>query len=313
MPPAGAPDVPAAAARVVRPQRPHAAVAGNVATRTTSSCRRSCCSRRRSIACCRNTTNGSTNIPSFEALAEAPETRRHRDLVSARLQHPAEAAAGHRARGRRELRRQAAVGRSDAAVVQGHRRVHRGRHSQLRVPRARGDSRHERRARAVSRLHRTRARRRRTPPKKHLWSISAALVPQRRAFDFNQALMDFGATLCTARKPKCLICPMASLCAAYPYNPEHETTCLSAIVVVAAVIERERTISRRAAAEGTHLAGYWEFPGGKVHDGETHEAALRAGDRRKSWTPASSNCGKSFTPHTPIPNARWSCTSFAAS
>jgi len=54
--------------------------------------------------------------------------------------------------------------------------------------------------------------------RKHLWSISAALVPQRRAFDFNQALMDFGATLCTARKPKCLICPMASECIAYPYQ-----------------------------------------------------------------------------------------------
>jgi A/G-specific adenine glycosylase len=58
--------------------------------------------------------------------------------------------------------------------------------------------------------------------KKNLWSISAALVPQRRAFDFNQALMDFGATLCTARKPKCLICPMSSLCSAYPHNPDNE-------------------------------------------------------------------------------------------
>jgi A/G-specific adenine glycosylase len=58
--------------------------------------------------------------------------------------------------------------------------------------------------------------------RKDLWSISAALVPRRRAFDFNQALMDFGATLCTARKPKCLICPMAPLCSAYPHNPENE-------------------------------------------------------------------------------------------
>jgi len=58
--------------------------------------------------------------------------------------------------------------------------------------------------------------------KKHLWGISAALVPQRRVFDFNQALMDFGAMLCTARKPKCLVCPMASQCAAYPHNPENE-------------------------------------------------------------------------------------------
>src|SRR5438132_5191282 len=58
--------------------------------------------------------------------------------------------------------------------------------------------------------------------KKHLWAMSDALVPRRRAFDFNQGLMDFGAMLCTARKPKCLICPMASICAAYPHNPEHE-------------------------------------------------------------------------------------------
>src|SRR5688572_8730623 len=58
--------------------------------------------------------------------------------------------------------------------------------------------------------------------KKTLWSISAALVPRTRAFDFNQALMDFGATLCTARKPKCLICPMAAHCAAYPHNPDNE-------------------------------------------------------------------------------------------
>jgi A/G-specific adenine glycosylase len=58
--------------------------------------------------------------------------------------------------------------------------------------------------------------------KKVLWRISSALVPRKRAFDFNQALMDFGAMLCTARKPKCLVCPMTSLCSAYPHNPENE-------------------------------------------------------------------------------------------
>src|SRR5471032_1093491 len=44
---------------------------------------------------------------------------------------------------------------------------------------------------------------------KKLWAISASVLPQKRTFDFNQALMDFGAVLCTARKPKCLVCPMA--------------------------------------------------------------------------------------------------------
>jgi A/G-specific adenine glycosylase len=58
--------------------------------------------------------------------------------------------------------------------------------------------------------------------KRRLWAISRAVLPHRRVFDFNQALMDFGATLCVARKPKCLLCPMRRDCAAYPFNPDNE-------------------------------------------------------------------------------------------
>jgi len=77
-------------------------------------------------------------------------------------------------------------------------------------------------ARVLFRVFMGRGERRAHATKKNLWAISDALVPRRRAFDFNQGLMDFGAMLCTARKPKCLICPMASICAAYPHNPERE-------------------------------------------------------------------------------------------
>jgi A/G-specific adenine glycosylase len=55
--------------------------------------------------------------------------------------------------------------------------------------------------------------------KRHLWAVSEALVPVRHVFDFNQALMDFGATVCVARKPKCLVCPMTKDCRAYPFDP----------------------------------------------------------------------------------------------
>ena len=47
-------------------------------------------------------------------------------------------------------------------------------------------------------------------------------MPRRDVFDFNQALMDFGATVCVARKPKCLICPMQKMCRAYPVESENE-------------------------------------------------------------------------------------------
>ena len=54
--------------------------------------------------------------------------------------------------------------------------------------------------------------------RRRLWQMSAALVPRRHAFDFNQALMDFGATVCTARKPRCGGCPMRRHCRVYPYR-----------------------------------------------------------------------------------------------
>jgi len=45
-----------------------------------------------------------------------------------------------------------------------------------------------------------------------------ALVPAGKGYAFNSALMDLGATLCTARAPKCLICPLQSICAAAPLD-----------------------------------------------------------------------------------------------
>ena len=48
--------------------------------------------------------------------------------------------------------------------------------------------------------------------RKHLWAVSAALVPRKHVFDFNQALMDLGAMVCVARNPKCLVCPVNTLC-----------------------------------------------------------------------------------------------------
>jgi len=47
------------------------------------------------------------------------------------------------------------------------------------------------------------------------------------------------------------------------------------IVVVAAVIERDDTFLLTLRPSGTHLADHWEFPGGKVHESETHTKALR--------------------------------------
>jgi A/G-specific adenine glycosylase len=48
------------------------------------------------------------------------------------------------------------------------------------------------------------------------WDLAAVLVPAGRGYDFNQALMDFGATWCTPRRPRCERCPMRGFCATGP-------------------------------------------------------------------------------------------------
>jgi len=48
----------------------------------------------------------------------------------------------------------------------------------------------------------------------HIWKIADSIVPVDRPGDFNQAMMDLGATICTPKKPLCLECPIADLCLA---------------------------------------------------------------------------------------------------
>jgi A/G-specific adenine glycosylase len=52
-----------------------------------------------------------------------------------------------------------------------------------------------------------------------LWAMAEVLVPRKEVFDFNQALMDLGATVCVARTPRCAVCPMTRMCASYPWKP----------------------------------------------------------------------------------------------
>lgn len=57
------------------------------------------------------------------------------------------------------------------------------------------------------------------PGDRVLWDLADTLLPPRRAYDFNQALMDLGAMVCTARRPRCPECPLSRLCASYPLTP----------------------------------------------------------------------------------------------
>jgi A/G-specific adenine glycosylase len=56
-------------------------------------------------------------------------------------------------------------------------------------------------------------------PPAQLDADARALVPPGAGHDWNSAVMDLGATICTARAPKCLLCPLQQACAAAPIDP----------------------------------------------------------------------------------------------
>jgi A/G-specific adenine glycosylase len=51
--------------------------------------------------------------------------------------------------------------------------------------------------------------------RRRLWSLAQTLVPPRNPGDFNQAMMELGATLCTPREPRCMACPVRQHCRAF--------------------------------------------------------------------------------------------------
>jgi len=115
---------------------------------------------------------------------------------------------------------------------------------------------------------------------KKLWAMADALVPESDPGDFNQAMMELGARICTPKKPDCGSCPVATDCEAYrrgvqekrPVRRAKKTVPHKEIVV--AVIEKDgRYLLGKRGTEGM-LAGLWEFPGGKLETGESHQEAL---------------------------------------
>ena len=57
--------------------------------------------------------------------------------------------------------------------------------------------------------------------KRRIWQLAEELVPERDPGELNQALMELGATVCTPKKPRCDMCPLASRCVAHAEGIAH--------------------------------------------------------------------------------------------
>jgi A/G-specific adenine glycosylase len=124
--------------------------------------------------------------------------------------------------------------------------------------------------------------------RKRLGTLGQNLVDPNRPGDFNAAMMELGALVCRPRRPRCLLCPLAEVCAARASGdperwPERAPPVERPVVHASCGIVRRRgkLLVVRRPDRGL-LGGLWEFPGGRCLDGERAEAACARGVLEKT-------------------------------
>jgi len=135
-------------------------------------------------------------------------------------------------------------------------------------------------ARVLTRLFKLRGDVRARPLQDLLWRYSKKLLPNRNPGDFNQAIMELGAVVCSPRQPQCLLCPWESECQARKERiqellPEKRKTKGTEKVswAVAVLVHRGRVLIVKRT-EGRLLKDLWEFPGGAFNGARNVKAAL---------------------------------------
>jgi A/G-specific adenine glycosylase len=114
-----------------------------------------------------------------------------------------------------------------------------------------------------------------------LWALAGELVPARRPGDWNQALMELGATVCTPRAPRCAACPLRAACRALatgrvgqlPPAPARRAG-VKVRQAVALIEWRGRMLVARRA--GPLLDGLWEPPAVELRPRAPARRALEA-------------------------------------
>lgn len=106
-------------------------------------------------------------------------------------------------------------------------------------------------------------------------------LPKGRAGDYNEAVMELGATVCTPKSPSCPVCPLQRVCAAkkegtptaYPVKRKRAPVPHKHVGAGVIVDARGRVLLAQRQ-ESSMLGGLWEFPGGKQEPGETIPACI---------------------------------------
>ncbi len=124
---------------------------------------------------------------------------------------------------------------------------------------------------------------------KTITHFAQEILPPDRPGDFTQALMDLGSAICTPRQPNCPECPLQSDCLAAQNGTQNDLplrpkkTPIPHYDVCVAIIEESGKILLNKRPEKGLLAGLWEYPGGKVENGDvSFEAGLQREIKEKT-------------------------------
>ncbi|MCA9250497.1 MAG: A/G-specific adenine glycosylase [Phycisphaerales bacterium] len=114
-----------------------------------------------------------------------------------------------------------------------------------------------------------------------LWQISGEVIPRKRCGDFNQALMDLGATVCTPKMPTCDTCPLNRICIARQRDlvdkipPVRKRLKPTRMDLSAFVIESGEYVLLHRRSDSGLWAGMWELPNAEAN-GERIDAVCEA-------------------------------------
>ncbi len=117
--------------------------------------------------------------------------------------------------------------------------------------------------------------------KERLWALADRLLERKRPGDYNQALMELGATVCLPRNPDCPACPIEALCQAHRRGLADRLP-VKAPKAKAVVIEREVLLVQRRGSyllwqrppDSGRMAGFWELPDAAQLPGAARGEAL---------------------------------------
>lgn len=123
--------------------------------------------------------------------------------------------------------------------------------------------------RVLARLYAIESDIRKLAAKREFQRIAQSLMPQGKAGQFNEALMELGATVCKPKNPDCKVCPLRRNCKAFQEGRVHEFPRKSpkaAIphhqIAISVIHKNSKVLIALRPSEGL-LGNLWEFPGGK--------------------------------------------------